>query len=651
MEKYPHRINFAKGILESRKQHYRHLKLVLRALPLHTSTELELGPKSKVRVTLIDANHCPGAVMFLIEDDSNAILYTGDVRAEPWWVNSIMQSPFLLPYSCNLKHLDCLYLDTTFSTSNHAYRHFQTKQEGLRELLEKVSSFPSDTHFYLRAWTLGYEDVWIALSNLLDCRVHVSDYQLNLFSGIVEDGRDGYSMFEGPALMGFPVGNQTQSGCLSASSKTRLHSCEPGMECHTKLKESNIVYITPTIARLPDGSELLEIGAGGGFEDLNQTPELEMADAQTIEAFRTLCRETVKDEEALKNVNQSIQAMLNSGSSKISLDGLGLDAKEEVSLKDFAHLISKTASLPEPGPNGEENVRKQSPHNAGKDRVIRFPYSRHSSYEELRQLVSVFRPKDICPCTVDLDTWDTNMTMENLFGDLCSEVIFYHDKEIDVEAAERRRIQEISNSRKRKRQDDSQDIRVQDGYSQPDEFTSARESIGIESVAQKGRRDGSVTTQNADRNSLSQRPLLDPEAANAGSSHLDDAARKDIRVVFHALNNGSDLITKDVPQPDGGHNVPNEGPESQQSDSLSAFDSQTVLDDVKSVPQVDGMFDSSSVAETKQLEGSKRTRRLLRRDAHSAATRALWQNESGEWDDLNLRCVGRADHSKGEVEL
>lgn len=28
----------------------------------------------------IQANHCPGAVMFLIEGDGKAVLYTGDIR-------------------------------------------------------------------------------------------------------------------------------------------------------------------------------------------------------------------------------------------------------------------------------------------------------------------------------------------------------------------------------------------------------------------------------------------------------------------------------------------------------------------------------------------------------------------------------------------
>lgn len=37
-------------------------------------------PGNTIRVTLFDANHCPGSVMFLIEGGGKSVLYTGDIR-------------------------------------------------------------------------------------------------------------------------------------------------------------------------------------------------------------------------------------------------------------------------------------------------------------------------------------------------------------------------------------------------------------------------------------------------------------------------------------------------------------------------------------------------------------------------------------------
>lgn len=84
LEKFPHRMNFAKGILESRIQTYHHLKKILKTIPLETPTVIEIRPGYEIRVSLFDANHCVGAVMFLIEGQGNAILYTGDIRSETW---------------------------------------------------------------------------------------------------------------------------------------------------------------------------------------------------------------------------------------------------------------------------------------------------------------------------------------------------------------------------------------------------------------------------------------------------------------------------------------------------------------------------------------------------------------------------------------
>lgn len=131
--------------------------------------------------------------MFLIENNLNAILYTGDIRctfeakfdrsqllinlmlcaAEPWWVNTIIRNPIVIPYTCGLRRLEKIYLDTTFASSKaDVHRAFPTKAEGLSELLTKISRYPASTVFHFHAWTLGYEEVWIALASALGSQVH-----------------------------------------------------------------------------------------------------------------------------------------------------------------------------------------------------------------------------------------------------------------------------------------------------------------------------------------------------------------------------------------------------------------------------------------------------------------------------------------------
>lgn len=57
---------------------------------MNTPTVIELTPRQRIRVTLLDANHCAGAVMFLIEGDGKAILYTGDIRGEYSLLSSVV---------------------------------------------------------------------------------------------------------------------------------------------------------------------------------------------------------------------------------------------------------------------------------------------------------------------------------------------------------------------------------------------------------------------------------------------------------------------------------------------------------------------------------------------------------------------------------
>ncbi|PGH19107.1 hypothetical protein AJ79_00141 [Helicocarpus griseus UAMH5409] len=431
LEKYPHRLNFSKGILETRKQHYKHLSKLLRPIPLQVPTEIELSPRNNVRVTLFDANHCPGAVMFLIEGNGRSILYTGDIRAEPWWVDGLVRNPILIPYTLGNRRLDKIYLDTTFATKSDVYQTFPSKAEGIRELLEKIKAYPESTIFYLRAWTFGYEDVWLALAAALNTQVHVDDYQMELYTSLATRATNGFGVYEAPFLCGFTLGHSKVPGCLTGDKKSRLHSCEPGMVCST-ISKGPSVYITPIVSRTGDGSEVPELGVGGGKGDLYQNHELELPDDFVFQQLADICAERIEDEETRVSTLATLSEAYKSKSKSLPLDSYGIKEEDEISIQQLVSILSRGQSA--------ENLSTQpnapgfkKPTNLGNkpgslSNTIHFPYSRHSSYAELCNLVRAFQPKDVFPCTVDHTTWSENVSMRTLFGHLCSGTYFSHDE-------------------------------------------------------------------------------------------------------------------------------------------------------------------------------------------------------------------------------
>ncbi|TFY61855.1 hypothetical protein EVJ58_g4248 [Rhodofomes roseus] len=174
---------------------------LLRAVPLNTPTEIRPSDDEVIYVTLFDANHCPGAVMFLIQGNKGTVLHTGDFRAEPWFLESITKNPFLQPFlagpessamharpkrksSAVAETLDAIHLDTACLLSTISV---PTKAEATSGLVSLMSLLPSKTLFFINSWTWGYEDVLKAVARAFDSQIHVDRYKHGVYSNLAGD--------------------------------------------------------------------------------------------------------------------------------------------------------------------------------------------------------------------------------------------------------------------------------------------------------------------------------------------------------------------------------------------------------------------------------------------------------------------------------
>ncbi|KAF7314231.1 DRMBL domain-containing protein [Mycena kentingensis (nom. inval.)] len=160
---------------------------LLKALPLNTPTEFELSDTEKVAITLLDANHCPGSVMFLVQGEHGAILHTGDFRAEPWFLDSLTHNPFLQPYLVVNEHkrgprtLDAIHIDTECVFNDQAV---PTKRQATDGLIALMKLFPSDTQFFINSWTWGYEDILKAIHIAFGSQIHLDRYKRRIYANV-----------------------------------------------------------------------------------------------------------------------------------------------------------------------------------------------------------------------------------------------------------------------------------------------------------------------------------------------------------------------------------------------------------------------------------------------------------------------------------
>lgn len=129
--------------------------------PISPGESLSLKlPAGRARITAFDANHCPGALMFLFEFPNHRVLYTGDFR-----FNSNMLQHINL-----FKGVEILYLDTTFEDSRFV---FPPREEAIAVVLEHIALNPGK-EIFIALYTVGKNRIVSAIHNKFGKRVYVS---------------------------------------------------------------------------------------------------------------------------------------------------------------------------------------------------------------------------------------------------------------------------------------------------------------------------------------------------------------------------------------------------------------------------------------------------------------------------------------------
>ncbi|KAI8641957.1 DNA repair metallo-beta-lactamase-domain-containing protein [Parasitella parasitica] len=127
------------------------VKQELRVDPRHVHplpmNQLYPIPGSSVQVALIDANHCPGSVLFLfVLDNKKRHLHTGDFRAAPrMCLHPLIRQPENPPISN-------LYLDTTYLSPQYAFPAQEECIQTVCDLVRKEVTPKSKTPSLLEAW-------------------------------------------------------------------------------------------------------------------------------------------------------------------------------------------------------------------------------------------------------------------------------------------------------------------------------------------------------------------------------------------------------------------------------------------------------------------------------------------------------------------
>jgi DNA cross-link repair 1B protein len=126
--------------------------------------------KETMTVSVIGANHCPGAVMFLFAGYFGNILYTGDFRYHP--------NMFLDGVLSQARTIDILFLDNTYCDPGC---DFPTQDEAIEGAIDLIK-LHQDHNVVIGTTDIGKEELLISIAKKLQTMIRVSEEKFSLYA-------------------------------------------------------------------------------------------------------------------------------------------------------------------------------------------------------------------------------------------------------------------------------------------------------------------------------------------------------------------------------------------------------------------------------------------------------------------------------------
>ncbi|KAK9291781.1 hypothetical protein L1049_019731 [Liquidambar formosana] len=127
-------------------------------------------PDGDFCVTAFDANHCPGAVMFLFEGNFGNILHTGDCRLTPECLQSLPEKYIGKKGKEPRCRLDYIFLDCTFGRFS---QRMPSKHLAIRQVINCIWKHPDAPVVYLTCDLLGQEEILVNVSQTFGSKIYV----------------------------------------------------------------------------------------------------------------------------------------------------------------------------------------------------------------------------------------------------------------------------------------------------------------------------------------------------------------------------------------------------------------------------------------------------------------------------------------------